>query len=166
MNKLPIVINNTQFAGQKQVLLGDLDAMDFKRLRDQLVVVPGQKNQVQYRLSGWVDVQNRAFLKLELKADLQMTCQRCLAAMPLHLDLNFNYQITHQSEQELLASEQMEDELDFIEADIIMDVGFLMEDELMMALPIAPVHAEACVALEMTSGEKANPFAVLQKLKK
>jgi uncharacterized protein len=166
MNKLPIVINNTQFASQKQVLSGDLDAMDFERLRDQLVSVLGQKNLVQYHLSGWVDVQNRAFLKLELKADLQMACQRCLAAMPLHLDLNFNYQITHQSEQELLASERLEDEVDFIEADANMDVGFLIEDELMMALPIAPVHVEACVAMEMSSGEKANPFAVLGKLKK
>jgi uncharacterized protein len=49
-----------------------------------------------------------------------------------------------------------------------MDLVALIEDEMLMALPIAPVHAEDCndnlhngVA---ESGEKPNPFAVLKGL--
>lgn len=169
MNKLPITINNLQFAKQKQVLSGEIDAMWFERLRDALVaneasLVGG--NQVRYSLSGWVDIQDRAFLKMELDADLHMDCQRCLFAMPVKLHLNFIYQITHQTERELLESEPMEDEVDLIEADTNMDVGLLMEDELLMALPIAPVHPQSCTALKLTSGEKVNPFEALQKLKK
>lgn len=169
MNKLPITINNLQFAKQKQVLYGEINAMWFERLRDVLVAkgqVQDGENQVHYILSGWVDVQDRAFLKMELDADLLMNCQRCLSAMLVKLHLNFIYQITHQTELELLESEPMEDEVDLIEADTNMDVGLLMEDELLMALPIAPVHPEACTALKLTSGEKVNPFEALQKLKK
>lgn len=169
MNKLPITINNLQFAKQKQVLSGEIDAMWFERLRDVLVAneaAPDGENQVRYSLSGWVDVQDRAFLKMELDADLLMDCQRCLSDTPVKLQLNFIYQITHQNERELLESEPMEDDVDLIEADTNMDVGLLIEDELLMALPIAPVHPEACMALKLTSGEKVNPFEALQKLKK
>ncbi len=169
MNKLPITINNLQFAKQKQVLSGVIDAMAFERLHDVLVVgdaASGTENQVRYILSGWLDVQHRVFLKLAIEADLRMNCQRCLSVMPVNLSLNFTYQITHQTEQELIENEPMEDDVDLIEADTNMDVGLLMEDELMMALPIAAVHADVCMALKMSSGEKVTPFAALQKLKK
>ena len=38
----------------------------------------------------------------------------------------------------------------------------MIEDELLMAAPIAPVHPTECAQLCMQSGEKANPFTVLK----
>ena len=43
-----------------------------------------------------------------------------------------------------------------------MNVLQLIEDELLLAMPIAPTHAEACNKASMQSGEKPNPFAVLK----
>jgi uncharacterized protein len=47
-----------------------------------------------------------------------------------------------------------------------MDVIALIEDELIMAMPIAPTHNHDCVKLVTQSGEKPNPFAVLKDLVK
>jgi uncharacterized protein len=45
-----------------------------------------------------------------------------------------------------------------------MDVVQLIEDEIIMALPIAPTHEQNCGPQVMQSGEKPNPFAVLKGL--
>ena len=39
-----------------------------------------------YRLKGGVDKLQRPFLDLSLQGELQLACQRCLAAMPYVLD--------------------------------------------------------------------------------
>lgn len=169
MNPLPIIINNLQFAKQKQALSGALDAMAFDRISETLVATDQQGASlnpvVRYQLSGWMDVQHRPFLKLEIDAHLSMICQRCLSAMPVHLNLSFTYMVTSQTEEEMLVNEEMDDAIDLLAENERMDVGLLIEDELLMALPIAPVHADACAHLAMSSGDKVNPFAALEKLK-
>ncbi len=45
-----------------------------------------------------------------------------------------------------------------------MNVMELIEDELLMAMPIAPTHTESCIAEKIQSGDKPNPFAVLKGL--
>lgn len=169
MNQLPIIINNLHFSAQKQTLSGVIDAFAFERLRDALVQDAANaeaQNQVRYTLSGWLDVQNRAFLALSLEAGLLMQCPRCLTAVAVPITLKFTYLLTQQTEEEMLESEAMEDDVDLIEMDTQMDVGLLIEDELLVALPIAPAHAQACADLTLSSGEKTNPFAQLKQLKK
>lgn len=169
MNQLPIIIDNLHFSSRKQTLSGVIDASTFERLRDVFVQDAANveaKNQVRYTLTGWLDAQNRAFLTLNLDASLLMQCQRCLTAVAVPISLKFTYLVTQQTETEMLESEAMEDDVDLIEMDTQMDVGLLIEDELLVALPIAPVHVQACAELKLSSGEKANPFAALKELKK
>jgi uncharacterized protein len=45
-----------------------------------------------------------------------------------------------------------------------MDLQKLIEDEIIMATPIAPTHEGHCAQGTMQSGEKPNPFAVLKGL--
>jgi uncharacterized protein len=169
MSDFPIIINNLQFSEQRKTLSGVVHARVFDRLVEQLalsVEADGNQNQVSYSLSGWRDVQGRDFIQLELSANLLMICQRCLAAMPFVIHLKFTYQVTQQSEQELMESEVMDDVVDWVEADTDMNVSNLIEDELLLALPIAPAHDAPCTALKFSSGEKANPFDTLKALKK
>ncbi len=85
--------------------------------------------------------------------------------MPLILALNFNYSISDMPEGDLLANAADEtDDIDLQPVSQHMDVIALIEDELIMALPIAPVHEQACASLVNQSGEKPNPFAVLKSL--
>ncbi len=53
---------------------------------------------------------------------------------------------------------------DLLQANANMDLAALIEDEVIMALPIAPTHENACVELVTQSGEKPNPFAALKGL--
>jgi len=54
------------------------------------------------------------------------------------------------------------DEIDWLEASQEMDLTALIEDELLIAMPIAPMHETDCLKTSLQSGEKPNPFAVLK----
>ena len=54
------------------------------------------------------------------------------------------------------------DEIDWLEPSQEMNLSELIEDELLIAIPIAPVHEANCAKSNMQSGEKPNPFAVLK----
>ena len=54
------------------------------------------------------------------------------------------------------------DEIDWIEEEKEMNLLELIEDELLLAMPIAPHHDNNCAKLSMQSGEKPNPFAILK----
>jgi uncharacterized protein len=59
-----------------------------------------------------------------------------------------------------------DDEADAIAADKMQSVLALIEDEVLLALPIAPTHA-ACESPVASNGNgKQSPFALLAKLKK
>ena len=78
--------------------------------------------------------------------------------MMVNLNLNFDYLI---SSTEITEAEE-NDDTDWVEANHEMDVCALIEDELLLALPIAPTHAHDCSKLSTQSGDKPNPFAVLK----
>ena len=78
--------------------------------------------------------------------------------MLINLDLNFDYLLSDSTINEM----EDGDEMDWLEINSEMDVRELIEDELLLAMPIAPAHDGACSSLSMQSGEKPNPFAVLK----
>jgi uncharacterized protein len=88
-----------------------------------------------------------------------------MGEMPLKLALDFNYLIGDAAVNDIEASEiEGSDDLDLQQASVAMDVKALIEDEIIMAMPIAPIHEQNCGAIITQSGEKANPFAVLKGL--
>lgn len=117
----------------------------------------------------------------EVVATLQMACQRCLQSMPLEVRAAVSLGIVRSSEQAQELPAQYEP---LIVDDDPVSVAALVEDELILALPIVAMHppAECAVADPGTAGEavppapdkttagpgekaKKNPFAVLEKLR-
>lgn len=102
-------------------------------------------------------------LLLKVSGVLQLRCQRCLDALqfPLHIDKRLR--LVNPDAQ---WPEEVEDEsFDAIEASREMAVGSLIEDEVLLALPISPRH-EICGTPRMKDTKQdASPFAVLRKLK-
>jgi uncharacterized protein len=78
--------------------------------------------------------------------------------MHINLDLNFDYLISDYALDDI----DENDEIDWLEANNEMNLCELIEDELLLAIPIAPVHENNCSKLSMQSGDKPNPFAVLK----
>ena len=109
---------------------------------------------------------------LDLVADVVMTltCQRCLGpvACPMRVERSFRFV----ADETVAAQEDEEAEEDVLVWSARFDALALLEDELIMDLPMIPMH-EACQGERvLTSEEKSvpeekrpNPFAVLSALR-
>jgi uncharacterized protein len=158
-------IDTRTFAQQGEMLSGEFPLATLTRLRD---ILASDVGGVRFRLIGKLDPNRQALIECIIEVELQLTCQRCLTpfAFPLKLKSRF---VPVRDASELPAIEEEGDEADYLVADPHTDVRALIEEEILLALPIAPMHRpEACKARvdEQKLGDKANPFAALAALKK
>lgn len=165
------LIDNLAFAARGEQLQGELPVHKFSRLNDLIASqLPNSTNaeqagQIKFTLNGEKNVLGQCFLHLTIDARLVTYCQRCLSEMPLSLTMHFHYLISDVGADPMEdVDASIDDDFDIQEACEAMDVKLLIEDEIIMALPISPLHEHGCVAHVMESGEKLNPFAVLKDL--
>ncbi|MSP87185.1 MAG: hypothetical protein EXR38_05115 [Methylotenera sp.] len=172
MTNHTLFIDNLAFAKKNERIAGVLSLADCPRLNELLqhFAEVSESNSIpagsiSYTLQGKTDAAGQSLLSLSLTTHLSTTCQRCLSDMPLQLTLNFNYLIGALSEADLSAAEvDSSDDFDLQQASQHMDIIALLEDEIIMAMPIAPTHDQYCGEIVSQSGEKPNPFAVLKGL--
>ena len=111
------------------------------------------------------------WLHLDAQAVLPMLCQRCLTPVdvPLQVQRPFRF-VADEATAEALDDEAEEDLLAISRE---FDLHGLIEDELLMALPVVPRHDECPTPVklassdedfEAASAEKPNPFAALAGL--
>ena len=100
-------------------------------------------------------------LSLAVQTNLPLICQRCFAPMPQSMDVQFEFAICDEPPEALLEDE----DVDWLEYSAESTFESVVEDELLMALPIAVMHEGSCTPLQKTAGEKPNPFAALKNLK-
>ena len=111
------------------------------------------------------------WLHLSAEAALPMTCQRCLteARIPLYVDRSFRF-VADEATAEMEDDDSDEDLLAMSREFNLLE---LIEDELLMEVPVVPRHEECPVPVQMESSDadfeqaneqKENPFAVLQSL--
>jgi uncharacterized protein len=173
MNKLtpimkPLLINNLEFAVSEQSVSGSVALTVMQRLNELLVLQTEhqQTADIQYTLGGSAKKYSQPSLHLTIDANLPAVCQRCLSEMNVQLKLSFDYLI---NETEPVGFDE-NDDLDWLEASREMNVWEVVEDELLIAFPIAPVHSsehqQECVQYIKQSGENPNPFAVLKDFAK
>ena len=175
MSNSPLLIDNIAFAKRGERLSGNLTLADCPRLAELIASQapeaatndsdPNHDDAIHFVLNGETDTLGRYFLHLTISASLTTYCQRCLESIPLGINLNFDYLISDADFADA-ETEEVEDtdEYDLQEASQTMDLRMLIEDEIIMALPIAPVHDHDCGRNSMQSGDKPNPFAVLKGL--
>lgn len=115
----------------------------------------------------------QTWLHLEVDTTLPLTCQRCLGLVdwPLAVRRSFRFVASEESAEQ--QDEEAEEDVLAVQPDF--DLRQLIEDELLMDLPVVPRHdtcptevklAVADADFEEKLAEKPNPFAVLQQLKK
>jgi len=161
-------IDSLDFAQQGLELRGEIPVAEMPRLQDLLATPQGN---VQYILRGLKGRDGKPLLELTLTGDCQLRCQRCLQAMPYAISTVSTLMPTSEAELQRALAEGGEldeaDEIDRIPAVAELDVLELVEDEILLGLPLSPRHEEgACVTLAAASiDEKQNPFAILRELK-
>lgn len=117
-------------------------------------------------------VQPEIWLHLQAQVTLPLTCQRCLGQVdvPVSVDRSFRFVPS----EDMAAAQDEESEEDVLALSRSLDLVELIEDELLMELPLAPRH-EACPEpvklaavdpeFDAAGTQRENPFAVLGKLK-
>lgn len=155
-----LTINNLEFAQKQQGITENFAPVSLNRLAETLALEGEHVHlaAIHFTLTGDCKRFRQPSLHLHIKSQLPVICQRCLNEMLITLDLNFDYLLSNSTINEMEDS----DEIDWLEMNSEMDVRELIEDELLLAMPIAPAHDGSCGSLSMQSGEKPNPFAVLK----
>ena len=117
-------------------------------------------------------VQPEIWLHLRADALLPLTCQRCLAPVEIEVEIDRAFRFV--SDEGTAAAEDDESEEDVLALSREFDLVALVEDEMLMGLPIAPRHetcpeqlptAIADADFESPSAQAENPFAILGRLK-
>jgi uncharacterized protein len=129
--------DSLQFAKSGESLSGSLRVEELPRLSDSL---RPDDVAVQYRLSG-VLASGRPALRLKVEATVWLTCQLCMTRYPEALSLDTVLPVAR-NEAELLLWEESDPLLDALVADSEFNVADLVEDEVLLSIPVVPMHAE------------------------
>lgn len=157
-----IIPDPFRFAAESRSLTGVVPLAEFSRLAD---VLQEKSGEVRFGLTGDVGIDRKPRLRLTVTGAMTLRCQRCLGAMSWPLEIDALFELVRPG-QPIPEEELEEDAFDAIEATPDMDVLALVEDEIVLAVPIAPRH-EDCDAPRPDGGaSKESPFASLVKLRK
>jgi len=152
---------------------GDVPLERLPRLAE---AVLGAAGPASYNIAFGRDAQGRAVVRGHVSMTLRLTCQRCLEALAVVVDVPIALALAQSATEAqalgLAAVAEVPDDLDPLPLgpDPICALD-LVEDELLLAIPLVPVHpAEECRAADPVSVHAAlerrdNPFAVLAELR-
>lgn len=162
MSQEVMLIDPLRFADESRRKTGTLPLSAFSRLTDGLVERAGE---VTFLLEGSRDKEGKRLLALSASTTLTLVCQRCLETM--RYPLSISNQLWLVPSGYAIPQEELEiDHLDAIEVEAQLDVVQLLEEELLLALPMAPRHP-ACDGVRPVDGADAfSPFSGLAVLKK
>ena len=189
----PLRLNVAHFAADAQQAEGDWAIAELPRLADSECPVDagspikpragGAKpltraesdltRRVRWRAVGstrHVGGEDQVWLQLLAEADIVLQCQRCLQPLnePVRVDRHFRFV----ADEETAAALDDETEDEMLALPKSLNLRDLVEDEMLLALPLVPRHVVCPETVPMQFGdieeveEKANPFASLALLRK
>ncbi|MES2880205.1 MAG: DUF177 domain-containing protein [Pseudomonadota bacterium] len=170
----PIHLDVKAFAHTENTLIGHDVLSKYERLIHETQGL-GADNKLKWAAQGELRVDEsgaeQIWLHLTVEVSLPLTCQRCMGPVDMEVAVKRSFRFVTSEE---VAEEQDEDsEEDVLALNPEFSLADLIEDEVLMALPVVPRHETCPVelklavedpAFEAASAEKRNPFAVLAKL--
>lgn len=112
------------------------------------------------------------WLHLQASTVLLLTCQRCLDIVDVAVSTDRSFRFV--ADENTAAAQDDQSEEDLLALSRSFDLMELIDDELLMEMPVAPRHgicpepvkmATADAGFDAAAAEHPNPFALLQKLK-
>ena len=161
-------IDSLDFARNGRKISGEVQIAELARILDGL---ENPRGILSYIVQGGGDKQDTLFLDVHVVGQCSMRCQRCLNGLDYPILIDSRLLLRDQSEMDVLEDKVAggeDEEFDSILANAHLDVLDMLEEEILLSLPIAPKHELG--ACQVTNGENShreekNPFAVLAKLK-
>lgn len=115
--------------------------------------------------------EDQVWLHVAARVTVPLICQRCMGPLDVALDVSPSFRFVATEEIALAQDEDAEEDVLVFSREF--NLAALIEDELLMALPLIPRH-ELCPTqvklsasdseFDRASGEKTNPFSALAKL--
>lgn len=156
-----IVIDGLKYARDGRFQQGVVPLAEMSRLADMVLEAKGT---LSWSLKG-EDSREGSFLLLSVSGELVLECQRCLKPVNYPLAVETRLRLIPPG-QEWPEDELEDDTSDAIPAEEEMALLPLVEEEVLLALPIAPMHAVCDSPLAVNKDLEPSPFAILAKLKK
>ena len=158
-----VTVDSLEFARSEKTLSGKFEVAALVRLHDRLASPEGT---IEYELSGFTDNKGKPSLHCRVRGTLNLICQRCLQPMAWQVELD-SHLVLVTNEAELAEGEDDPEAPDMLLAQKELHVQELVEDELLLGMPMAPRHPEGqCRPTgSQERGEASSPFAALAKLK-
>ena len=172
----PDTLDVAAFARADARLTGNDPLARYPRLVEDITGSP-EGHAVQWTASGhWrsaTGTAGHAWLHLSGDTVLPMTCQRCL--QPVDMPVGFETDFRFVADERAAEAEDDESEEDLLVLRRDFPLRELIEDELLLAMPPAPLHESCPVSLPTVAEdpnfaaaeeERSHPFAILAGLNK
>jgi uncharacterized protein len=160
--RLPPVIDGLAFVRAASRLAGTIQVAELPRLAECLA---DDRGQLAWQVAGDQDKDGKFWLSLAVSGTLVVVCQRCLDKFALPVEIRTRLLLVPPG-QPWPDDELMEDAFDAIAAEKEMVLSSLIEDEVLLALPMAPMHEVCATPTSPVEEHDPSPFAALVKLKK
>ncbi|MCG8391498.1 MAG: YceD family protein [Pseudomonadales bacterium] len=163
--QLPQFLDPRKYADQGRVVEGQLTVADLPRLQEYRESLD---QPVEISLAFDRDEEGHRRIKGEVSTTLVLQCQRCLEPVNYPVRAIINVALVWSEDQATALPERLDPWLVGEEPMVLTD---LLEEELLLAMPLVALHDPCPTALPQESGEPEkqenadNPFAVLAKLK-
>lgn len=161
----PYIIDAFEFGRAGERREGQLNVVDLARLA---AACADSSGVLSWSLQAGTDVFGHLQLSLAVAVTVNLICQRCLEPFPIEVKSASSLILAKSDEQANEIEDKLEDDaVDVIVGSNTLDLLALIEDEVLLALPLSARH-EVCTdasALEKLKSEKLSPFAVLKDLK-
>ena len=133
---------------------------------------PGDADLVRWRARaeqrGTAGAAPQPWLHLQAEAALALECQRCLGPLPTALEVDRWFRFARDEAQAEALDAEVEE--DVLELGRPLDLIELIEDELLLALPLVPRHDDCVPPLPLAEDAledaRPNPFAALAALRR
>ncbi len=163
---IPTKVDPFRFADNGTRLQGTLPINEMTRLKSGLASDEGG---VDINLLFGVDEEGIRFLRGHLKTDLIVQCQRCMETFKYGIIDDFMLGIVETEEQ----ADELPERFDpVVVKDEELSILEVVEDELIVSLPIVPMHKSEDCKVKMPfkadsddEAESDNPFKVIELLR-
>jgi uncharacterized protein len=144
--------------------------IELARLERVLPLLNSADGELQVQLELGKDTEGTRYLEGHISGAVELQCQRCLESISLPLELSFRLGIVTSHEAATRLHARYEPLVAGSEPALVADI---VSDEVMLAMPLVPVHADAGACGDLLQDyrvpvqrQRENPFAALAKMKR
>lgn len=160
------MIDPFKFSRQSEYLEGETAIAELPRVAE---FAQDTKGAIAWSLQGGKHKLGYPQLTLKVSGAVNLLCQRCLKPLSVDIDSESVLVLTKDEGSADEIEAQLDDEsIDVIPVPEEINALDLVEDEALLALPIAPKHdvcPDQAALADPVKSEKPSPFAVLKNLK-